>query len=920
MTQTIYGLPSGTYTVEFKAFAVLKKRVSTATKNTGTGIAQGYVKAGSTTVTYDLTIPSSYVTSINWEDTTDVKTVTFTVTLKDGDDLEYGIQDANDGGQWYGINAISLKHQGAVTARILTAGDAVEVEEAELGHWSISNTDNNVELELNDWNTENDPSGMSTPNIDYWEDETLTAATISHYNILGLPKGYYKVSVDARAFNEGNTTDTITASTICFTAGEKEVDITSGTKTEYNGSAECYGTYEIICQLTNDVDSLCGIGFTVAEGSNCIRLSWKNLKVEYLGEDLTYSIGAPECSAMVAVPDGTVSIVFNDCISALNTDTLKLDSSKSITVNSSTVEITNFSLEGYTATVTFMMPEISGDSVTINVPEGLLYWYNNSEESDSVKATNPAGEFTLTTPALGEGGEYLIINVANGYYFGGGLAWGTTATQLKKPQFIGITENEDGTYKLNSHQYTSGTEHYLGVDLFLDSESVDWIIVHSDNGYTIYNASAGGYLTGNGLQQAVNTVQNTPSAASYWNFITLENVKESMDDATTLSPVDVTALIGAPELKRNSNVSNDADSYTAPWTNTDGNVTFGAGSATANCAQSNGSFELSQTITLPKAGTYTLSAQAFYSGNGDAPVLYAGDDSSSFPVLTESISTMAAAYQAFLNEAYTVAPITIETSADDATVTIGFRGESSWSVMGELELLYLGAPAPITWTMYPVRWGTLILPFDAEIPTDDETGEPALTLYPGNRITVSGSELILPDNYAAPSIEANTPYLVKSNVDEIPEEGITYTFTGYPVNDKDSYQLNDLVGTFKDMYYNYSGFDNDFTGEGNEYVLQNHEEEGFNFYPITSESSNVKLGAYHCYMDLSDLTGTAYASIAPFVLYLRGYDDATTGIVAVESEATVNNANDAIYDLSGRRVAKAVKGVYIINGKKVLVK
>ena len=42
----------------------------------------------------------------------------------------------------------------------------------------------------------------------------------------------------------------------------------------------------------------------------------------------------------------------------------------------------------------------------------------------------------------------------------------------------------------------------------------------------------------------------------------------------------------------------------------------------------------------------------------------------------------------------------------------------------------------------------------------------------------------------------------------------------------------------------------------------------------------------------------------------------STGIEAVEAE----NGAQVIYDLSGRRVAKAVKGLYIINGKKVYVK
>ena len=43
----------------------------------------------------------------------------------------------------------------------------------------------------------------------------------------------------------------------------------------------------------------------------------------------------------------------------------------------------------------------------------------------------------------------------------------------------------------------------------------------------------------------------------------------------------------------------------------------------------------------------------------------------------------------------------------------------------------------------------------------------------------------------------------------------------------------------------------------------------------------------------------------------------TEGIDAVDAEAE----NDVIYDLTGRRIAEIVKpGIYIVNGKKVLVK
>ena len=48
------------------------------------------------------------------------------------------------------------------------------------------------------------------------------------------------------------------------------------------------------------------------------------------------------------------------------------------------------------------------------------------------------------------------------------------------------------------------------------------------------------------------------------------------------------------------------------------------------------------------------------------------------------------------------------------------------------------------------------------------------------------------------------------------------------------------------------------------------------------------------------------------------YPIASTVPTGIESDLTIGNNDGAIYDLSGRMVQKAVKGVYIVNGKKVI--
>ncbi len=302
-----------------------------------------------------------------------------------------------------------------------------------------------------------------------------------------------------------------------------------------------------------------------------------------------------------------------------------------------------------------------------------------------------------------EEGEYLIVDV-EGYYLGGGLTWGTQAATIGKPQFIGFEVQEDLTYHLDSHQYNGADSHYLGSNLYFDSSPVDWTLEEVEGGYTIYGTgdTGTGYLTSNGFQKEA-TLEETPYV---WTLLTKDDVIASMADATTDVPVDVTALIAAPELKRNSNTD-----YYPTWTvtgydgtGTPSNYAFGGGSAVANCAESyhstNG-FNINQELTLPLAGYYSLSAKGFYRDDSSTtlllPVLYAGEQSVEFPELNTSANTMAEAYAEFLEGLHQINSILIEAGEDGETVTIGFKGEdtSLWNIFGELELLYYGAEEPV---------------------------------------------------------------------------------------------------------------------------------------------------------------------------------------------------------------------------------
>lgn len=111
---------------------------------------------------------------------------------------------------------------------------------------------------------------------------------------------------------------------------------------------------------------------------------------------------------------------------------------------------------------------------------------------------------------------------------------------------------------------------------------------------------------------------------------------------------------------------------------------------------------------------------------------------------------------------------------------------------------------------------------------------------------------------------------------------------------KDDYSDNNLVGTSVDI-----------TNPGNAYVLYNKPAYGVGFYKLTSNGTIAKNKAYLIY----NQPGNARAFFA--------FDGETTGI---EDNIVVGNEeDDKVYDLQGRRVAKPVNGLYIVNGKKVIM-
>lgn len=82
------------------------------------------------------------------------------------------------------------------------------------------------------------------------------------------------------------------------------------------------------------------------------------------------------------------------------------------------------------------------------------------------------------------------------------------------------------------------------------------------------------------------------------------------------------------------------------------------------------------------------------------------------------------------------------------------------------------------------------------------------------------------------------------------------------------------------------------------------------FYWMVADGAAFTNGAHKAYLKIKK---SEFASTQPVKGF--AFKGTTTGVESVESS---NHAPQTIYDLAGRRVSKAEKGIYIINGKKVI--
>ena len=187
---------------------------------------------------------------------------------------------------------------------------------------------------------------------------------------------------------------------------------------------------------------------------------------------------------------------------------------------------------------------------------------------------------------------------------------------------------------------------------------------------------------------------------------------------------------------------------------------------------------------------------------------------------------------------------------------------------------FTATAASFTKTVTDADYATLVLPFNAELPTGVEA-------Y--NATSVTNSVI---NTTAAESIVANKPVLLKN------AGNYEFTAENVEVAAVEGVQTNGLLNGV------YATTD---VPTDNGYVLQNQDGNVMFFKAI--DGTTVK--AFRAYLAVDNADARL------------GFDFETTGIKKVEN-AAANNGE--FFNLAGQRVAQPTKGLYIMNGKKVVIK
>ena len=249
-----------------------------------------------------------------------------------------------------------------------------------------------------------------------------------------------------------------------------------------------------------------------------------------------------------------------------------------------------------------------------------------------------------------------------------------------------------------------------------------------------------------------------------------------------------------------------------------------------------------------------------------------------------------------------IVPAIVLDDAGDNSQTVTDNDKAEVAVALDGRTLYLDG-----------KWNTICLPFNQSV--SEFKGLEARTITAAN---IEGTMLHLTFGNPVDELVAGTPYIIKfAKEDDYVADGthdyLNPVFYGVTINatakhDYDNGATGNLRVRFLGTYakQSFDAEDKSILFMGSDNTL---------YYP----QNGASIGAQRAYFKIGDDNSSA-PTLLSFNIYFG--DSETTGIITISKESGSQGDDDGWYSLDGRKLSgkSTKKGLYIVNGRKVVVK
>ena len=742
--------------------------------------------------------------------------------------------------------------------KLLAAGGSLP--DNSLDGWTCTNSQ---EFVINTWSVEgnNDGTGMVTPFIQNWRnsDGVLGNGEI-YYTLPGLDPGIYKFSALIRAYSESGNAP---AGASLF-AGDRSIAFSTGNSFEYNNMKGIYDNYAMTAEVGEDGVFKFGVKI---ESATFNWMAFKNCKVEYVGDAIT----AKSVNELYAtMPEGKMNKDVRSAAEAAYTAALANVSLDTYEALDKAIVAANASATAYAAAIANL------DKVKAEIDAELEGTNVYTQESYDAVITNNYTKYEA---------EELTDTEANDLANG---VSGTSVTTWHAPFLIDniLLSAWDTNPDFNNASYYINTWSIEG-----NSDGTNFKVPFFE-----YYANANTALSEKTMTATMTgLVSGTYKVTAWVRVATLENAGTADGYGITMQVNDGTAVnVTSGDVKVTGANSNQRihGNFTAVGTvGEDGELKI-----KFNVAADNNihwlSFKNVYYTAIEPVYAVVGSSSDIFSGEWDA------ETATDILTLTDGVYTKTYANQVLTKQDVKFKVIMKESA--EASEALAWYPESNQTISIPVNGKY-----DITFT------------FDGTNVTGvaTKTAEAVTITSAGWATTVTNSALNFAgqndvEAYTA-TVSDNTVTLTK--VDDVKAEtGLVLKGTEgtyyLPVIESSETDKGSLMYSSTESYWTW----HDNEGDNNKfYGLAINNEGEAQFRMINCSASNeVEIPAQKAFL-LINSTSSARELRVIFE------DDTTTGINSVNNETSV----ERVYNLSGQRVDNLQKkGLYIVNGKKVIKK